>query len=186
VKLSHSPGRTRASFDDPNLVSHGGLVPVMALAERVGLPGLLAEHVRPGGECGVNAPAKVGCLVAGITAGADSIDDMGLLRHGAMDVLFGGVRAPSTLGSHLRSYTWGNVLQLERAGRELLTRLSRQAPLLPGADVPEPRALFLAPVDPFLRRVDVDEGHHLPVGWHREREWRNLFEAACGPPAAAA
>jgi hypothetical protein len=52
VRLSHSPGRTRASFDDPNLVSHGGLVPVMALAERAGLPELPAEHVRPGGECG--------------------------------------------------------------------------------------------------------------------------------------
>jgi hypothetical protein len=55
----------------------------------------------------VNAPLKVGCLVAGMAAGADSIDDMGLLRHGAMDVLFGGVRAPSTLGSHLRCYAWG-------------------------------------------------------------------------------
>jgi hypothetical protein len=50
--LSHSPGRTRASFDDPNLVSHGGLVPVMALAERVGLPELLAEHVRPAAGAG--------------------------------------------------------------------------------------------------------------------------------------
>jgi hypothetical protein len=40
--------------------------------------------------------------VAGMAAGANSIDDMGLLRHGAMDVLFGGVRAPSTLGSHPR------------------------------------------------------------------------------------
>jgi hypothetical protein len=69
------------------------MVPVMALAERAGLPELLAEHVRPGGGCGVNAPAKVGCLVAGMAAGADSIDDMGLLRHGAMGVLFSGVRA---------------------------------------------------------------------------------------------
>jgi hypothetical protein len=133
--LSHSPGLTWASFDDPNLVSHGGLVPVMALAGRAGLPDLLEEHVRPGGECGVNAHLKIGCLVAGMAAGADSIDDMGLLRHGAMDVLFGGVRAPSTLGSHLRSYAWGNVAQIEKAGRELLARLSRQASLLPGADV---------------------------------------------------
>ena len=148
MRLSHSPGRTRASFDDRNLVSHGGLVPVMALAERAGLPGLLAEHVRPGGECGVNAPAKAGCLVAGMTAGADSIDDMSLLRHGAMDVLFAGVRAPSTLGSHLRSYTWGNVLQLEKAGRELLARLSRQAPLLPGADV-----LAFTGIDSTQKRV---------------------------------
>ena len=148
MRLSHSPARTRAVFDDPNLVSHGGLVPVMALAERAGLPELLAEHVRPGGECGVNAPVKVGCLVAGMAAGADSIDDMGLLRHGAMDVLFGGVRAPSTLGSHLRSYTWGNVLQLEKAGRELLARLSREAPLLPGADV-----LAFIDIDSTQKRV---------------------------------
>jgi hypothetical protein len=102
VRLSHIPARTSAVFDDPNLVSRAGLVPVMALAERAGLPELLAEHVRPGGECGDGAHLKVGCLVAGMAAGADSTDDMGLLRHGAMDVLVGGVRAPSTLGSHLR------------------------------------------------------------------------------------
>ena len=148
MRLSHTPARTSAVFDDPNLVSHGGLVPVMALAERAGLPELLAEHVRPGGECGVNAAAKVGCMVAGMAAGADSIDDMGLLRHGAMDALFGGVRAPSTLGSHLRSYTWGNVLQLEKAGRELLARLCRDAPLLPGADV-----LAFIDIDSTQKRV---------------------------------
>jgi hypothetical protein len=134
-------------FDDPNLVSHGGLVPVAALAERAGLPELLAEHVRPGGACGVNAPLKAGCLVAGMAAGADSVDGMGLLRHGAMDVLFG-VRAPSTLGSHLRSCTWGNVLQLEKAGREFLARLSREAPLLPGADV-----LAFVDIDSTQKRV---------------------------------
>jgi hypothetical protein len=148
VRLSHAPARTSAVFDDPNLVSHGGLVPVMALAERAGLPDLLAEYVRPGGACGVNAPLKVGCLVAGMAAGADSVDDMGLLRHGAMDVLFGGVRAPSTLGSHLRSYTRGNVLQIEQAGRELLARLARQAPLLPGAGV-----LAFVDIDSTQKRV---------------------------------
>ena len=138
MRLSHTVARTSALFDDPSLVSHGGLVPVMALAERAGLPELLAEHVRPGGGCGLNAPAKVGCLVAGMAAGADSVDDMALLRHGAMNILFGGVRAPSTLGSHLRSYTWGNVLQLEKAGRELLARLCREAPLLPVREWPVP------------------------------------------------
>ena len=73
---------------------------------------------------------------------------MGLLRHGAMDMLFGGVRAPSTLGSHLRSCTWGNVLQLEQAGRELLARLSREAPLLPGADI-----LVFIDIDSTQKRV---------------------------------
>src|SRR5260370_5541002 len=106
----------------------------MTLAGRGGLAGLVAEHVAPGGECGVNAHLKVACLVAGMAAGADSIDDMDMLRHGAMDRLSGGIRAPSTLGSHLRSYTWGNVSQLEKAGREFLAELARQAPLLPGAE----------------------------------------------------
>jgi hypothetical protein len=148
VRLLHSLARTRASFDDPNLVSHAGLVPVMALAQRAGLTGLVAEHVTPGGECGVNAHLKVGCLVAGMAAGADSIDDMDLLRHGAMGTLFGGVRAPSTLGSHLRCYTWGNVTQLEKAGREFLAELARQAPLLPGAGT-----LAFLDIDSMQKRV---------------------------------
>src|SRR2546427_11843962 len=84
---------------------------------------------------GVSKASGVPCLVAGMAAGADSIDDMDLLRHGAMSALFGGIRAPSTLGSHLRSYTWGNVSQLEKAAREFLANLAAQAPLLPGADV---------------------------------------------------
>jgi hypothetical protein len=95
-----------------------------------------AEHVRPGGGCGVNAHLKVPCLVAGMAAGADSTDDMDVLRHGAMDALFGGVPAPSTLGSRLRSCTWGNVAQLEKAGRELRAGLVREALLLPGAGWP--------------------------------------------------
>jgi hypothetical protein len=148
VRLLHSLARTRASFDDPNLVSHAGLVPVMALAQRAGLADLVAEHVTPGGECGVNAHLKVGCLVAGMAAGADSIDDMDVLRHGAMGVLFGGVRAPSTLGSHLRCYTWGNVAQLEKAGREFLPELARQAPLLPGAGT-----LAFIDIDSMQKRV---------------------------------
>ena len=142
------PGEDQREFDDPNLVSHAGLVPVMALAGRAGLPDLVAEHVRPGGECGVNAHLKVPCLVAGMAAGADSIDDMDLLRHGAMDALFGGIRAPSTLGSHLRSYTWGNVAQLEKASREFLAELARQAPVLPGTD-----ALAFIDIDSMQKRV---------------------------------
>ena len=148
MRLLHSLAKAHASFDDPNLVSHGGLVPVMALAGRAGLADLVAEHVTPGGECGVNAHLKVPCLAAGMAAGADSIDDMDMLRHGAMDNLFGGVRAPSTFGSHLRSYTWGNVSQLEKAGREFLAELARQAPLLPGAET-----LAFIDIDSMQKRV---------------------------------
>ena len=148
MRLLHSLAKTHASFDDPNLVSHAGLVPVMALGQRAGLADLVAEHVRPGGACGVNARVKVACLVAGMAAGADNIDDMDLLRHGAMGTLFGGIRAPSTLGSHLRCYTWGNVSQLEKAGREFLANLAGRAPLLPGADV-----LAFLDIDAVQKRV---------------------------------
>src|SRR5258706_10355840 len=148
MRLSHDPLRISACFDDPNLVSRAGLVPVMALAQRAGLGSLVAEHVRIGHRCGVNAHLKVPCLAAGMIAGADSIDDMDLLRHGAMPGLFGGVRAPSTLGSFLRSFTWGNVRQLEQVSRELLAELARPAPLLPGAET-----LAFVDVDSMQRRV---------------------------------
>jgi len=96
--LLHGLAKICVTFDDPNLVSRAGLVPVMALAQRAGLAGLVAEHVGIARACGVNAHLKVPCLAAGMIAGADSIDDMDLLRHGAMPALFGGIRAPSTLG----------------------------------------------------------------------------------------
>ena len=135
MRLLHELAKIHATFDDPHLVSQAGLVPVMALAERAGLGELAAEHVRISRPCGVNAAVKIGCLVAGMTAGADSIDDMGLLRHGAMGVLFGGIRAPSTLGSFLRAFTWGNTLQLQKVHRQFLAGLAGRTPLLPGADV---------------------------------------------------
>jgi hypothetical protein len=135
VRLLHELAKIDATFDDPHLVSHAGLVPVMALAQRAGLGDLAAEHVRIARPCGVNAPVKIACLAAGMAAGADSVDDMDLLRHGAMPVLFGDIRAPSTLGSFLRSFTWGNVLQLQKVHRQVLTELARRTPLLPGKDV---------------------------------------------------
>ena len=90
MRLLHGLAKIHATFDDPDLVSRAGLVPVMALAQRAGLGGLVAGHVRIERPCGVNAHLKVPCLAAGMMAGADSIDDMDLLRHGAMPGLFGG------------------------------------------------------------------------------------------------
>ena len=135
MRLLHELAKIDATFDDPHLVSHAGLVPVMALAQRAGLGDLAAEHVRIARPCGVNAPVKIACLAAGMAAGANSVDDMDLLRHGAMPMLFGDIRAPSTLGSFLRSFTWGNVLQLQKVHRQVLTELARRTPLLPGKDV---------------------------------------------------
>ena len=148
MRLLHSLAEIHATFDDPNLVSRAGLVPVMALAQHAGLAGLAGEHVRIGRRCGVNPHLKVPCLVAGMIGGADSIEDLGLLRHGAMPALFGGIRAPSTLGSFLRSFTGGNVLQLEKVSRLMLAELARRAPLLPGKDV-----LAFVDIDAQQKRV---------------------------------
>jgi hypothetical protein len=134
MQLSHDPGVVDAVFDEANLVSCAGLAPVLALAERAGLSQLLAERVTVASP---NAALKVTALVAGMVAGADSIDDMDLLRHGAMDRLFTGVRAPSTLGTFLRAFTFGHVRQLDAVAARLLAALAALpggTALLPGAD----------------------------------------------------
>ena len=94
MKLSHTLTRTSAVFDDPNLVSSAGLVPVLALADRAGLRQLADEHLSVPTDKGANAGSKVASLVAGMVAGADSIDDMALLRHGGMGRLFAKAYAP--------------------------------------------------------------------------------------------
>jgi Transposase DDE domain group 1 len=152
VRLLHDLAKIHATFDDRNLVSRAGLVPVMALAQRAGLGDLADGHLRISRPCGVNSQVKVPCLVAGMIGGADSIDDLDLLRHGAMPGLFGGIRAPSTLGSFLRSFTWGNVLQLQKVSRLVLGELAARSPLLPGKDV-----LAFVDIDSQQKRV---YGHH--------------------------
>ena len=111
-------------FDDPNLVSSAGLVPVLALAERAGLSEFAAEHLSVPTDKGSNAGLKVASLVAGMVAGADSIDDMELLRHGGMGRLFVRAYAPSTLGSFLRAFTFGHVRQLDAVASRFLLRLA--------------------------------------------------------------
>jgi hypothetical protein len=116
-------------FDDPNLVSSAGLVPVVALAESAGLGGLAQERLSVPSDKGANAGLKVTSLVAGMVAGADSIDDMALLRHGGMSRVFARAYAPSTLGSFLRAFTFGHVRQLDAVASRFLTALGDQTPL---------------------------------------------------------
>jgi hypothetical protein len=126
MRLSHTLARTSVAFDDPNLVAAAGLVPVLALAERAGLRDLASEHLSVPGDKGANAGLKVASLVAGMVAGADSIDDMALLRHGGMGRLFHHAYAPSTLGSFLRSFTFGHVRQLDAVAARFLLALTRR------------------------------------------------------------
>jgi hypothetical protein len=118
-------------FDDPNLPAYADLASFLTFADRAGLPDLLT-CAQPAGPCGANAVTKAMCLVAGMAAGADSIDDMDLLRDGAMETVFGGIHSPSTLGSFLRSFTWGNVRQLDSVHRGLTAALAADPRLLPG------------------------------------------------------
>ena len=121
-------------FDDPNLISHGGLPPVMELAEQAGLHGLVTEHVTVPGTAGANAAAKVSAVVAGMVTGADSISDLDVLRHGGMGRIFDGLRAATTLGTHLRGYAFGHIRQLDAVASRFLINLTRCCPVLSGAD----------------------------------------------------
>ena len=134
MQVLHAPAAWSAVFDDPNLVSSAGLAPLVALAARAGLAELATSRVRVRGEQGANPGLKVPALVAGMVAGADSISDMDLLRHGGMGRLFSGVRAPSTLGIFLRAFTFGHVRQLDAVASGFLPRLAGQAPILVGAE----------------------------------------------------
>jgi hypothetical protein len=139
-------------FDEENLVSCAGLVSVMALAERAGLSDLVADKVKITGEpipsTGANPAGKITSIVAGMAAGADSIDDLDVIRHGGMKRLFAGVYAPSTLGSFLRAFTHGHVLQLAAVLRAMLVDLAQRTPVLTGAS-----ELTFVDIDSLLRRV---------------------------------
>lgn len=139
MKLCHSLKATSIRFDDPNLVGTVGLVPVMELARRAGLASLAEEWLRVPTDKGAHPGVKVSSVVAGMVAGADSIDDMGILRHGGMGRLFQGVCAPSTVGSFLRAFTFGHVRQLDAVASRLLRNL---VDLAPGV-VPESPWVFL-------------------------------------------
>ena len=122
----------------------------MRLAERTGLRRLADQWLSVPTDKGANAGAKVQSLVAGMVAGADSIDDMALLRHGGMSKLFTWCYAPSTLGSFLREFTFGHVRQLDAVAARVLVNLAREAPIVP---VPSDGGLVFVDVDDTIIEV---------------------------------
>jgi hypothetical protein len=130
VQLSHTRPVVSATFDEPNLVSAAGLVPLMALAGKAGLRELADQRMSVPTDKGANAGRKISSLVAGMAAGADSIDDMALLRHGGMGKVFTGAYAPSTLGSFLRSFAFGHVRQADAVASRFLLNLAEHTDLL--------------------------------------------------------
>lgn len=152
MKLPDGWFRAQSVFDDENLVSCAGLVPVMALAERAGLSELVAGKVRFEAvsvkSAGVNPAGKITSIVAGMACGADSIDDVGVIRSGGMPRLFGEVYAPATLGQFLREFTHGHGLQLASVARAHLVNLVERTGLLPGIE-----AQAYVDIDSLLRPV---------------------------------
>jgi hypothetical protein len=151
MRSSHRSGSVSAVFDDGNLIGYGGLEPAMRLAQRCGLADLVDEHLQIRGAAnsgGANPAAKVTSLVAGMLAGSSTIDGIGRLRHGGMKLLFNGVRAPSTAGTFLRSFTHGHNRQLHTVHRRFLASLAAAVTLLPDA-----ADLTLVDIDPSHIRV---------------------------------
>ena len=152
MQVSHRFAAESAVFDDDHLVSCAGLVPVMTLAAQTGLaascsPRRFASPIR-GSSPGGHPSPKLTTVIAGMCAGADSIDDLDVVRSGGMKTLFGGVYAPSTVGTLLREFTFGHARQLESVLREHLVALCELVDLLPGAD----QQVFID-IDSLLRPV---------------------------------
>src|SRR3954465_12542092 len=179
MRLSHGSPALSASFDDPNLVSVGGLVPIVALGQSCRLGDLVAEKLTLRAPGGGNARLKVSALGAGVAAGADSVDDMDLLRHGGMDRLFAGIRAPSTLGTFLRAFTFGHVRQLDSVAAAFLTALAAAAPLLPGAD-----EVALLDLDDTIRETHGSAKQGVGYGYTKVKGLNALLATISTPLAA--
>ncbi len=141
MQVSHKPSAVSVSFDEPNLASSAGLLPTMVLAKDAALQKLVDQHLSIPTDKGANAGAKLATVVAGMVAGADCIDDMAVLRHGAMKKIFNAAYAPSTLGSFLRSFTFGHVRKLDAVASRFLVNLNGKAPLL--GSITDDRIVFL-------------------------------------------
>ncbi len=152
MRLSHAWRASTAVFDDENLVSCAGLAPVLELGEQTGLSVLLDEHVvftdervRSGA---ANPVPKLCSIIAGMLAGADSIDDLDVIRSGGMKRIFTDVYASATLGIFLREFTLGHVRQLGAVLRRHLPALADRTDVLAGID-----DIALVDIDSLLRPV---------------------------------
>jgi len=122
--VSRGIDRIEVTFDEPNLVANAGLLLVSTLVVRLGLERLVNGTVRLSGRVGGAAPGrKVLTLVHAMVAGGSHIDHADMLRAGATESVLGHrVMAPSTLGTFLRSFTFGHIRQLDRVLAEALRR----------------------------------------------------------------
>jgi hypothetical protein len=154
MRFCHSLDRHEVTFDDDHLVANAGLVLPATLAQHLGLLELFDEYVDLGEAAGrAHVGHKAMTLIHSALAGGDSIDDADALRAGSTEAVLGHVvLAPSTLGTFLRSFTWGHARQLDVVAGELLTR-AWAAGAGPGEE-------------PFT--IDVDSSIHETYGLAKE------------------
>ena len=179
--FNHTPTAVSHSFDDENLTATTGLVPIMGLAQKAGLPDLADDRLTvstTGADKGANPAAKLATLVGGIAAGADSIDDMNLLRHGGMTHLFDRVYAPSTLGSFLRSFAFGHVRQLDAISSRFLTNLNEHTPLLPTNQESAQTSMIFVDVDDTVIDVHSASKQGAGFGYQGSRGLNTLLATA--------
>lgn len=124
MQSSHSLDAIAVTFDDPNAVADAGLILPATLACHLGLRELFDDHVDLGDAPGrANVGRKAMTLIHSALAGGDSIDDADALRAGSTQAALGhAVAAPSTLGTFLRSFTFGHARQLDKVAGLLLAR----------------------------------------------------------------
>jgi hypothetical protein len=131
---SHTLDQLDIAFDDTHAIANAGLLLPATLAERLGIEQAADALIDLGERAGAHRPSrKLLTLVHSMLAGGDCIDDADLLRCGATSQVLGHrVMAPSTLGTFLRSFTFGHVRQLDRLTEQLLTRAWRlgRAPVM--------------------------------------------------------
>ena len=120
----HSLDRVEVTFDDDRLVANAGLIAAATLAQHLGLRELFESRVDLGDAPGrANVGHKAMTVIHSVLAGGDCIDDCDVLRSGATQAVLGhGVAAPSTIGTYLRSFTWGHARQIDQVAGELLGR----------------------------------------------------------------
>lgn len=182
--FNHGPATVSYTFDDPHLVSAAGLVPVMRLGQDAGLVALADDRISLDTDKGAYPGAKTASLVAGMVAGADSIDDMDLLRHGGMKSLFGRVYAPSTLGSFLRTFTHGHVRQLDAVATRFLSGLGQRAPFLPVVDTSGTGGMVFVDIDDSMIEVASAAKQGAGIGYSKVRGLNALIATASTNSAA--
>ena len=124
MRSSHTLDRIATAFDDGRLVADAGLLLPATLAQHLGLRQLFDTHVDLGSNAGrANVGAKALTLIMSALAGGDCIDDADALRAGGTAAVLGhALRAPSTLGTFLRSFSWAHARQLDLVSRIALRR----------------------------------------------------------------